>query len=931
MEAAEAMRTDHDPEAARIPRIIAAAAGVGFRYPRTVLLLTALSCALAIWYTAASLTYQVHRNDLIGKNRDYYKRWDQYVSEFGDDDDMVVVVQGSDRARMIAALEELAGEIQKRPDLFDRLFYKADLRRLRNRALLFLPTEQIRHIQEELRGMALLLEPPVLNGIEPLFGWRSLTIGQLLDEGRRKAQVWQAGQANPEAEAFFRQLAAVCRSAGTSLQNPEHYTSPWHSILPEAPGAQADLLAEPQYFFSGDGAIASLLVRPVKEQGSFTYSEKSIDALHDLLRAMRGKHSDLAFGLTGLPVLENDEMKAASGDSERAQWLALTGVALLFLINYRGVRYPLMTVSVLLVGTVWAFGWLTLTIGHLNILSSAFAVMLIGIGDYGVLWVTRFFHERQCGAAPADASRLTALYGGPSILTAAVTTALAFYVAMLADLKAVAELGWIAGSGVLLCALSCFIVLPALLALFDFRRPGAGAASLLSLAEHREARRHWLPFLMSRPYTVVVVSGIATLVLGCVALRMPYDFNLLSLQSPRMESVQWEKTLIDHTAGMSWHALSYTTTPEEALALKARYEQLPGVSRVVEVASLVPREQDRKREYLADIQKRLRPLPPRGMVIAHAQPVSADVQRGIDRLLDTLGGLPSSAPIGELRQALHGLIAQLRQATATLGADAAGGRLKAFEERLTGDLAEDLHKLRDVSTPAPIHLDDLPLPLRERYIGKNGKWLLRIFSRDCLWDYEPLASFVQQICTVDPDATGKPFTTLEGMRAMRNDFLWAGLYAFAAMMLVFLFDFGNLKHALLSQLPVAMGVIATISIMYLLGTHLNAANMIAFPIILGVGADNGVHVLHDYRARDRRRRYMLSGTIGRGIMVKALTAILGLGTLMIAQHRGMASLGLALTIGVGCCMLTALVFLPALLGILSERHSAAPADERAAA
>src|SRR5206468_1543751 len=97
----------------------------------------------------------------------------------------------------------------------------------------------------------------------------------------------------------------------------------------------------------------------------------------------------------GLPVLENDEMKAAHADTEHAQWLALAGVALLFFINYRGFRYPFMTVSVLLIGTTWALGWLTLTVGHLNILSSAFAVMLIGIGDYGVLWVTRFGQERQ--------------------------------------------------------------------------------------------------------------------------------------------------------------------------------------------------------------------------------------------------------------------------------------------------------------------------------------------------------------------------------------------------------------------------------------------------------------------------------------------------------------------------------------------------------
>ena len=113
----------------------------------------------------------------------------------------------------------------------------------------------------------------------------------------------------------------------------------------------------------------------------------------------------MEFSLTGLPVLENDEMVASQNDSNFAGWLALAGVALLYLVVYRGIRYPFMTVMALLVGTAWALGWTTLTVGHLNILSSAFAVMLIGMGDYGVLWVTRFGEERRAGADLAEAMR----------------------------------------------------------------------------------------------------------------------------------------------------------------------------------------------------------------------------------------------------------------------------------------------------------------------------------------------------------------------------------------------------------------------------------------------------------------------------------------------------------------------------------------------
>src|SRR5262249_24641569 len=285
-------------------------------------------------------------------------------------------------------------------------------------------------------------------------------------------------------------------------------------------------------------------------------------------------------------------------------------------------------------------------------LASTFAVMLIGMADYGILWATRYDQERAGGADVLTAMRATAGSVGSGILTAAVTTALAFYATMLADFKAIAELGWIAGSGVLLCALSCFTVMPALLAIFDFRfekdRQRAAARPTLSLEEARADNALWLPWVARRPGLVIGVSLAVTAVLGIFAARVRYDHNLLNLQAQGLESVKWEHILIDHTAGASWHALSYTTTAEDALALKARYEQLPGGSRVVEVASLVPPKQDEKIPVLRDLQPRLRALPERGVIVPHILPDVWELNQTIARLQDTIlrlrGVWPAAVP-----------------------------------------------------------------------------------------------------------------------------------------------------------------------------------------------------------------------------------------------------------------------------------------------
>jgi hopanoid biosynthesis associated RND transporter like protein HpnN len=593
-------------------------------------------------------------------------------------------------------------------------------------------------------------------------------------------------------------------------------------------------------------------------------------------------------------------------------------------------------------------GWVTLTVGHLNILSATFAVMLIGMGDYGVLWVMRYEHARkQLGLGVREALLHTTEHVAIGNLTAASTLALAFFAAMFADFKAVAELGFIAGCGVLLCAFACFTVLPALVMVFDRRgqrtedrgqrtEGEAGwavvasdgtktpASSVLCPLSSGLCADGWLPGLWRRPGLVLAVGLGVVALLGVCAVRVRYDHNLLHLQAQDLESVRWEKVLIEKTNGASWHALSTVEDSEQALRLKARYEQLPEVSRVVEVATLVPPHQERKLELLGDISHRLRNLPPRNDPLPHGRPSAVDVRAELGALLAAVER-DSSEPLRSCAVALRALHDHLGRVHPTPASELLG----RFDELLAQDLRNDLYRLRDVATPQPVTVEDLPPELRERQVGKSGRFLLRVFARDCLWDFEPLEHFCEQVKTVDPEATGKPFGTVEGLKAMKGGLERAGVYAFVVIALVLLLDFRRIGHMLIALAPLVLAVVLAVGVLGLFDIPLSPANMIAFPLILGVGVDNGVHILHDYLIR--RREGMSGGpapvsrAIGRGVLVKALTTMIGFGALMISTERGLASLGFLLALGVCCSMLTALVLLPALLQLGNRR--AAPVEE----
>ena len=322
---------------------------------------------------------------------------------------------------------------------------------------------------------------------------------------------------------------------------------------------------------------------------------------------------------------------------------------------------------------------------------------------------------------------------------------------------------------------------------------------------------------------------------------------------------------------------------------------------MVEVASLVPADQDKKLPIVRTIHDRLAGLPATDRVPSSAGSEPTMV-RDLAVKLAHLAGSDSS-----LSRAANDLIHAIDSSPY------AARNLNQFDRRMSADLAAELHQLKAVSHPVPITENDVPVELRERYRGAHGEYLVRAFAKESLWDYAALVRFTAAANTVDPEATGKSFRTLEGLRQMKLGFEWAAGYALAAIVAVLLLDLRRVKDLLLGLFPLAVGVVMTLGVMGLCGLPLNPANMIALPLIVGVGVDNGVHVLHDHRGRQSGVAYRLGAATGRGILVAALTTILGFGTLMTARHAGMASLGLALTLGVTFSMVAALIWLPAIL------------------
>ncbi|MGL4423405.1 MAG: hypothetical protein ACRCZF_22295, partial [Gemmataceae bacterium] len=282
-----------------------------------------------------------------------------------------------------------------------------------------------------------------------------------------------------------------------------------------------------------------------------------------------------------------------------------------------------------------------------------------------------------------------------------------------------------------------------------------------------------------------------------------------------------------------------------------------------------------------------------------ARPIRTD-PAGLERTLRQLLTRPEADPA--LRDAAGKLLQRLPNAEQLQQTDAANAQ----------QLHTMLVQLQGMCVPTPPTIEQLPPAFRERYVGPEGEFLVRGFATGNLWEIDELRQFTSMVSRTVPEATGKPFRTLEGLDQMRLGFVRAAGFALIVIVMVLACDFRSLRLVAWGLFPLAAGMLLTLATLALLGVPLNPANLIALPLIVGVGVDHGVHVLHDFQ-NDARPEFRLSAATGRGVLVAALTTILGFGTLMIARHRGMASLGLTLTLGVTACMTMALVVLPVLL------------------
>ncbi|MGI8981018.1 MAG: MMPL family transporter [Pirellulaceae bacterium] len=882
------------------------------RAPGTVVGGALLVTLLAVLITANGLRFKTNRLDLLNPQSSYNQRWLRHIEEFDERDDAVIVVRAEDPVVVATTLEDLAAKLREQDQLFESIFYKRQLDNIKAKGLHFLSEQELQQLAGQVSQAAEIAEATT-GTLDP-----AAALAQLNDQLERgpvpqaRAQVEQQyGKVVGMLKTAMSGKASLTRSAseGVELNSPRN----------------TDRLKElePRYLTAEDGRMGFVLLRFKSMEDEFARGGKAVAALRTTIAATRTSQPKAWIGLTGMPVIEYDEMQASQADMFWTNFLSLIGVILLFVAGYGGGRHALLANCVLLVGTAWTFAYATLAIGHLNILSAAFAVILIGLGiDFGIHYVASYLRLRKNGHECKSALITTAADVGPGVVTGGVTAAAAFFMAGLTEFTGVRELGVISGGGILLCVLATIVVLPPLILISDEKRP------VLDLPEILPAAR-WFQISLQKPRLVMAVGLAVTALIAAGLFHLRYDHNLLNLQARHVESVDIERDIFTSSDESVWFAVSTCNTREELRARKAKLEAQPTVAKTEEIVSLLPSSSPAKQRSIAIIHDKLvrlkDSLPTASPIERVAERRSASPTLAVEltraaRLLSR--ELPYESPT------VAGLT-QLAQGMSQVPPEQLREQMTALSTKASPAALAPLLALLDYAEPAPPVPLDIPRELTDRFVGKTGKHLLRVYAKGNIWEMDKLARFVADVEGVDPRITGSPVQTFYASRHMQKSYILAGVYSLLAVFGLLLVDFGTIRHSLLAMVPLALGFVQMCGIIGWLGIPFNPANLIALPLILGIGAHDGVPLVHEFRRQ--RGRFKLSDSTAVAVILTSTTTMASFGSMILARHQGLRSLGQVLTLGAFFCLASSMVLFPALLSWLSRNREEVGAEEDVAA
>jgi hopanoid biosynthesis associated RND transporter like protein HpnN len=846
--------------------------------PWLVLAASAALSVAAFKYTYDNLRIDTNTQALISNEVAYQRDRIRLEERFPQDVNRLwFLVEGVTAEQTARAVDALSAALRAEPQRFENVTVPDGGAFFARHALLYREVDELRALRADLQGarplLAMLAADPTAGGFMALLA-RAVSA----PPGQMPAAL------APVLAEMREPVAAAARGESVGLS--------WEGLL-----LPPDAEREARRRF--------VAATPVLDFTKLHPAEDAVAALHRIVAQVeRDGGAGLKVRVTGETLLEHEELKSVTDGTTWAGIWSFVLVCATLLFAFRSAKLMLATFATLAMGLLLSMAFATLAIGHLNLISIAFAVLFIGMGDaFSSHFCLRYRELVKRGLQQREALAETARSTGPSLALCMLTAAIGLYAFIPTSYAGVSELGIIAGTSMMIAFATTFTTLPALLRVAPLRPVSTWRRS--NFGPPPAILRDW-------PITYAGVIRFVAIALALFALallpKVEIDFNPVNLRDQSTSSVQTFRYLLadKETSPLTLSALA--ASPEEARAKAARFAALPEVDRVTTLFDLVPEMQGEKLKLIAGAREALGTVP------------------------DTLPGPPPRASLAALDGALDGALREKRIAADREGAAGLREALRAYlaaydaaapaerealgrrlQANLFGTLPATVERLKTGLQARAVDVETLPADLREQWLAKDGTYRVQIHARGDLNDLDTLRQFVRAAQAVDPRVTGLPVIYVESMGEVVKAFVQAFSIALVAAAMILLAVLRSWRDTALVLLPLLLASLLTAAATALLGIPLNFANIITLPLLFGLGIDSGIHMAHrlHYLHHSADDIALFSSSEAQGVVYGTLTTIFSFASLAFISHEGTASMGQLLAIGLFFTLACALVVLPA--------------------
>ena len=644
------------------------------------------------------------------------------------------------------------------------------------------------------------------------------------------------------------------------------------------------------------GSYKFVLFRIHPEFGALRPGGSATDAIHAAAANLEFVKSGAAHvRVTGPVALADDEFSTVAQGAVAGMIGSLILITLWLFLAVHTWRLIVPILLTLFTGLVFTLVFAALAVGTLNLVSVGFGILFIGIAvDFAIQFSVRLRQVRVTVTELVPAFDETGRRVGPQILVAAAATAAGFLAFVPTDFRGVAELGLIAGVGMLIAFFCTMIFLPAFITVFRPR------------GEHDDVGFRWgVPadaLIVKRRWPILIAFG-ALAVLGAALLpRLTFDPDPLHTKNADTEAMRTLYDLIDSPVTNPFPVDIIEPSVAAAVATADRLAKLPLVASTLTVESFVPTDQTEKLALIDDTATLLGPTldKPATITVVTPDKIRAAAADALKKIEPALPKLPAGHPLA--------LIAGDLKAIGTARDDT----LLNVDQALSRFLPAQLAQLRELLAARPVTLKDLPTEITRDWVLPDGRARVQALPKKEAQGSAGLRRFSEEILTVAPDAGGAAVIVIATADTIIGAFRQAAITALVAIAIILFITLRRLMDMALVLAPLLLSALLTVVIAVTAPVPLNFANIIALPLLLGVGVSFNIYFVMNWRAG---RDDVLASATARAILFSALTTGTAFGSLALSAHPGTASMGKLLLISLGCTLVASLTFIPALLAV----------------